>query len=81
MNSLDLKGRHAVVTGGAAGIGLAIARRLAASGAKLALWDRDAKALAESAKALGAACAATVNVDVSDDASVRKWLLQGVSSE
>ena len=41
MNTLDLKGRTAVVTGGAAGIGLAIAQRLAQSGAMVSLWDRD----------------------------------------
>jgi 3-oxoacyl-[acyl-carrier protein] reductase len=49
MNQLDLKGRTAVVTGGAAGIGLAIAQRLAHSGATVTLWDRDARALAEAA--------------------------------
>jgi 2-dehydro-3-deoxy-L-rhamnonate dehydrogenase (NAD+) len=45
MNQLDFAGRTAVITGGAAGIGLAVARRLATSGAKIALWDRDAAAL------------------------------------
>jgi 3-oxoacyl-[acyl-carrier protein] reductase len=49
MNQLDLKGRNAVVTGGAAGIGFAIAQRLAASGARVSLWDRDDKALAQAA--------------------------------
>ena len=66
MNILDLKDRAAVVTGGAAGIGFAIARRLVASGARVSLWDRDPRALAESAKALGAATH-TVRVDVSDE--------------
>lgn len=47
MNQLDLQGNHAVVTGGARGIGLAIARRLQASGARVSLWDIDPKALAE----------------------------------
>ena len=45
MNHLDFQGRTAVVTGGAAGIGLAVARRLAQGGAKVSLWDRDAVAL------------------------------------
>jgi 3-oxoacyl-[acyl-carrier protein] reductase len=44
MNRLDLDGRHAVVTGGASGIGLAIAQRLIASGASVTIWDVDAKA-------------------------------------
>ena len=49
MNQLDFEGRCAVVTGGAAGIGLAVGRRLAQSGARVALWDRDAQALARGA--------------------------------
>jgi 3-oxoacyl-[acyl-carrier protein] reductase len=39
-------GQSAIVTGGAAGIGLAIATRLAAEGAKVSLWDLNADALA-----------------------------------
>lgn len=45
MNQIDLNRRHAVVTGGAQGIGLAIATRLIASGASVSLWDRDADLL------------------------------------
>jgi 3-oxoacyl-[acyl-carrier protein] reductase len=41
MNQLDFAGRVAVVTGGAQGIGAAIAKRLKASGAKVAIWDLD----------------------------------------
>lgn len=41
MNQYDLKDRVAVVTGGAQGIGLAVAQRLAASGATVVLWDQD----------------------------------------
>ncbi len=46
MNQIDLAGRRAVVTGGAQGIGLAVAERLLRSGASVALWDRDADELA-----------------------------------
>jgi len=43
MNSLDFKGRTAIVTGGLQGIGAAIAKRLEASGAKVRIWDLAAK--------------------------------------
>jgi 3-oxoacyl-[acyl-carrier protein] reductase len=49
-----LEGRMAVVTGGARGLGLAIAERLAEAGARLVLWDRDAAALEHAARRLGA---------------------------
>ncbi len=49
-NSIDLTGRKAVVTGGAQGIGRAIAERFLVSGAAVAIWDRD-RALAEKAAA------------------------------
>lgn len=45
MNTLDLKNKTAVITGGARGIGLAIAQRLASSGATCSLWDCDPEAL------------------------------------
>jgi NAD(P)-dependent dehydrogenase (short-subunit alcohol dehydrogenase family) len=65
MNSYDLNGQAAVVTGGAQGIGLAIARRLIASGAKVSLWDMNPSALASAATALGSA-ASTQQVDITD---------------
>jgi 3-oxoacyl-[acyl-carrier protein] reductase len=70
MNALDLEGRSAVVTGGAAGIGFAIAQRLAASGARVSLWDRDPAALAAGAKAIGGATH-TAQLDVADETEVR----------
>ena len=69
MNQLDFKGRTAVITGGAVGIGLAIAQRLVASGAKVCLWDRDAAALGRAKATLGAATDTRV-VDVADAGSV-----------
>ena len=69
MNALDLEGRTAVITGGAAGIGFAISQRLVASGARVSLWDRDEKTLARAAKALGNKTH-TVRVDVADETDV-----------
>ena len=54
MNAIDLKGKSAVITGGARGIGYAIAERMLDSGAKVCLWDLDEKALQEAAAALSA---------------------------
>ena len=71
MNKLDFAGRTAVVTGGATGIGLAVARRLAASGARVALWDRDEAALAGAKAALGDA-ARTFTLDVADADAVAR---------
>ena len=69
MNQLDLAGRHAVVTGGATGLGFAITQRLLASHAMATLWDVNAAALAHARAQLGANVS-TVVVDVSDPASV-----------
>jgi 3-oxoacyl-[acyl-carrier protein] reductase len=68
MNQIDLRGRGAVVTGGARGIGYACAERLHASGAKVSLWDMDGAALADAAKKLGGAH--SVSVDITDENSV-----------
>ncbi|SMF83586.1 3-oxoacyl-[acyl-carrier protein] reductase [Tistlia consotensis] len=69
MNRIDLESRCAVVTGGAQGIGRAIAQRFLASGARVALWDRDADLAGRTAEALGAGAVA-IACDVTDWASV-----------
>jgi 3-oxoacyl-[acyl-carrier protein] reductase len=67
MVQYDFSGRSAVVTGGARGIGLAVAHRFAASGAKISLWDADGDALAVAAEGFeGGAHARTVDVTDSD---------------
>ena len=69
MNRLDFEGRTAVITGGAAGIGQAVARRLVDSGARVALWDRDPQALEAAKAALGPATV-TLALDVADAGAV-----------
>jgi 3-oxoacyl-[acyl-carrier protein] reductase len=69
---INLAQRVAVVTGGANGIGLATARRLAASGARVAIWDRVAEAGHAAVATLSAEGLAVVFVqtDVTDRTSV-----------
>jgi 2-dehydro-3-deoxy-L-rhamnonate dehydrogenase (NAD+) len=65
MNQIDLKNRHAIVTGGALGIGLSIANRLLTSGASVSLWDRDKDALSAAVRQVekqGIVSAETVDV-------------------
>ncbi|BEP33762.1 SDR family NAD(P)-dependent oxidoreductase [Variovorax sp. V59] len=71
MNQLDFAGRHAVVTGGASGLGYGIAERLIASGGSVTLWDRDAAAAQKAAAALGGKAFA-VTVDVAQQPSVAR---------
>jgi len=71
MNQIDLNNRCAVVTGGAQGFGRAITERFASSGARVAIWDPDAKLAEKTAKEIGDAVIA-INVDVSDPAAVDK---------
>jgi NAD(P)-dependent dehydrogenase (short-subunit alcohol dehydrogenase family) len=70
MNQLDVEDRVAVVSGGASGIGLAIARRLAASGARLSLWDVRSEPLETAARQLIGSHAE--QVDVRDYGSVER---------
>ncbi len=68
MNRIDLEGRTAVVTGGGAGIGLAIADRLTVSGARVALWDSRPAALDTARKTLPDAVGFTA--DIADERAV-----------
>ena len=80
MNQLDMKNRHAVVTGGGTGLGYAIAQRMLASGARVTLWDRDAAALKSAQASLGAGVHG-VQVDVSAHADVVRAVRETTARE
>jgi len=72
---IDLSGRQAVITGGARGIGYAIASRLLDSGAVCCLWDRDAdrlKTAVEQLKSRGKVIGVQVDVGSSDSVSAAR---------
>jgi 3-oxoacyl-[acyl-carrier protein] reductase len=71
MNQLEFRGRVAIVTGAAKGIGYATAARLLDSGAGVSLWDADKNGLAEAEENLaGKGTVHSVAVDVSDAGAV-----------
>ena len=83
MNQLDMKGRHAVVTGGASGLGFAIVERLLRSGAQVTVWDYDAagmaKAEAEFKQAVPGAVVHSVKVDLTQHPEVVDAVKQSIA--
>ena len=80
MNQLDLKGRVAVITGGAQGIGYATAERMLQSGAGVVLWDIDAPLLAQAREALSAlGRVATTQVELTEEDSVAAATAQALA--
>ena len=71
-------GRCAIVTGGASGIGLAVAARLAQEGAKVALWDLKQEALEHARSHTGAAHIQAL--DISDPAQVTRAMVESVNA-
>ncbi len=74
---LGLSNKVALVTGGSSGIGLAIARELAAEGAHVAIGARDAGRLAAAERAVKEVARARVHatsVDITDSAATRRWI-------
>ena len=72
MNNYNLKGRVAVVTGGAQGFGYAITKRLLESGAEIIIWDIDQKAMDEALKKLSSDKCSYQNVDVTNIDDITK---------
>jgi 2-dehydro-3-deoxy-L-rhamnonate dehydrogenase (NAD+) len=77
MNTIDLSGRVAVITGGARGIGFATAERLLRSGARVAIWDIDGARAKQSANELAALGTVSAHVVELTDASA----IEGALSE
>lgn len=81
MNKLDLQGRVAIVTGGARGIGLAVARRMVASGAAVSIWDADPAKAEESRAALAADGSVSAQVlDLTDELAVAEATAKTVAA-
>jgi 3-oxoacyl-[acyl-carrier protein] reductase len=80
INSYDFQGQTAVVTGGASGIGAAIAERLAVSGARVAIWDRDVSKLDPSLITIPPDRRLTIELDVTDVAAVERATVQTVEA-
>jgi 2-dehydro-3-deoxy-L-rhamnonate dehydrogenase (NAD+) len=75
LNQIDLRDRAAVVTGGARGIGYAVAERILRSGGRVSLWDRDRARLDESAGQLSLhGDVATVAVELTRETDVQSAL-------
>ncbi len=75
MNAIVLAGKRAVVTGAARGIGYAIAERLIASGAAVAVWDLDERAAHAAAGRLASRGEAHAEaLDVTDEAAIARAL-------
>ena len=73
MNQIDLGNRHAIITGGAQGIGFSVARRFSPPALQSPSWDRDQQLLASAAKELGAhGTVDAVTADVTDPESIRQ---------
>ena len=78
---MDLKGKRAVVTGGARGIGYQIARRLLGRGAAVSLWDVDGSVLQKSSVVLeNLGTVHTVVCDVSEELAVRESVRKSIAA-
>jgi NAD(P)-dependent dehydrogenase (short-subunit alcohol dehydrogenase family) len=82
MNQIDLKGRVAVVTGGAQGIGYATSERLLRSGAAVVIWDIDAAKLEEAKASLSQVGSVSgYVVELTSDAAVAATTAQTINDK
>ena len=84
VNRIELGDRVAVITGGAQGIGYAIAERFLASGARLVLWDVNREKVEEAARTLAGTNEGRVRgegVDIADAAAVAAATARAVATE
>jgi NAD(P)-dependent dehydrogenase (short-subunit alcohol dehydrogenase family) len=83
MNQLDMQGRHAVVTGGASGLGFAMVERLLRSGAQVTVWDHDAQGMAKAEaafkQAVPGAVVHSVKVDLTQHPEVAQAAKQSIA--
>ena len=76
---MDVNGKVAVVTGGASGIGQAVARRIAGAGGKVVIFDLNEEAGNAMVTELGADHCVFANVNVVDEASVKSGIEAAVA--
>ena len=77
--TVDLKGQHAIVTGGATGLGLAMTKRLLASGARVSVWGIDESAARDLA-AEGYSSVSCWPVDVTRSENIHSALAEGIKT-
>jgi len=81
MNTIDLSGRVAVITGGARGIGFATVERFLRSGAKVAIWDIDGARAQQSANELAPLGSVSAHVvDLTDESAIQKALSETLAA-
>ena len=81
MNNYNLKGRVAIVTGGAQGFGYAITKRFLESGAEVRIWDIDQKAIDEALKKLSSKKCSYQIVDVTNFNDIKKNIEQSTKEK
>lgn len=80
MNEIDLKGRNAIVTGGAQGFGLAITKRFLESGANVIVWDIDKSIFLDAQKKINHKNLHFDNINVIENSEVKKGVENAINN-